>query len=222
MNREDARFLPTCFATALSLILGWGGFACKNTADTPTEEVEATSDSPGPDEAAGADWRRVEPDALPESAKAKLEQAKTAKQALGKMLVGKLTEAVGEGDFAKGVSVCKEAAPMARKSIAETYEVGIGRTSFKVRNPDNAPLEWQQPYVDERVEEDVVLINEASDLRYMSPIMTAELCVKCHGTAEQIQDEVEEILAEKYPADEATGFAPGELRGWFWVELADR
>jgi hypothetical protein len=26
-------------------------------------------------------------------------------------------------------------------------------------------------------------------------------------------------LAARYPDDRATGFAPGDLRGWFWVEV---
>ncbi len=30
---------------------------------------------------------------------------------------------------------------------------------------------------------------------------------------------VGERLAELYPDDRATGFAPGELRGWFWMKV---
>jgi hypothetical protein len=26
-------------------------------------------------------------------------------------------------------------------------------------------------------------------------------------------------LAKTYPGDRATGFAAGELRGWFWLEI---
>ncbi len=30
---------------------------------------------------------------------------------------------------------------------------------------------------------------------------------------------VKEVLASGYPRDEATGFAEGDLRGWFWIEV---
>jgi len=167
-----------------------------------------------------SDWARTSAEELTTGEQAKLEEAQKAKKALGSTLMGELKAAIGDGDFARGVSACKEAAPTARKKISDEYDVKIGRTSFKVRNPDNAPTGWQKPYVEERVKDDVILTNEAGDLAYMSPIMTAEVCLNCHGTAEQIPDDVEKMLDEKYPEDQATGFAAGDLRGWFWVELA--
>ena len=34
--------------------------------------------------------------------------------------------------------------------------------------------------------------------------------------------EVQHALKESYPVDRAVGFAEGEVRGWFWVELPKR
>jgi hypothetical protein len=33
---------------------------------------------------------------------------------------------------------------------------------------------------------------------------------------------VREELAERYPADRATGFKVGDIRGWFWVEVPNK
>lgn len=167
-------------------------------------------------------WQQVSTDALSDSAKARLEEAKKAKQMLGSMLVKELTAAVEGGNFARGVEVCKEAAPKVADQVSEQYDVAVGRTSFKVRNPDNAPRAWAEPYVEERVKEDVVLMGPKDTLAYLSPIKTAAVCLNCHGTAEQIPEDVQQMIAEAYPQDEATGFAEGDLRGWFWVEVAER
>jgi len=47
-------------------------------------------------------------------------------------------------------------------------------------------------------------------------------CVVCHGDPAQIPDAVLAALAARYPDDRATGFAEGDLRGWFWVEVPAR
>ena len=164
-------------------------------------------------------WKRVDAEELPQSAKARLQEAQKAKKALGQKLMGELTAALQGGDFARGVEVCKKAAPQVAKTVSSEYDVEIGRTSFKVRNPDNEPQGWTEPFVEARVTEDVILTGPENTVAYMSPIKMAEVCTNCHGAAEQIPDEVERMLAEKYPQDEATGFAEGDLRGWFWVEV---
>ena len=43
------------------------------------------------------------------------------------------------------------------------------------------------------------------------------LCTTCHG--ESISPGIASAIAERYPDDEATGFAVGDLRGVFWVEF---
>jgi hypothetical protein len=36
---------------------------------------------------------------------------------------------------------------------------------------------------------------------------------------DRLSPAVREELKERYPADQATGFKDGDLRGWFWVEV---
>ena len=45
----------------------------------------------------------------------------------------------------------------------------------------------------------------------MAAIVTQPPCLVCHG--DNIAEPVRQALREQYPADAATGFAVGELRG---------
>ena len=57
-------------------------------------------------------------------------------------------------------------------------------------------------------------------LGVVEPLPTQALCVTCHGPAQGIPADVKQKLGERYPKDQATGFAEGDLRGVAWVELA--
>ena len=78
---------------------------------------------------------------------------------------------------------------------------------------------WAQDLVKERIGEPVYLAGPAGELGALLPIRLKAECQMCHGPAEQIVDEVKAAIAENYPEDQATGFAAGDLRGWFWVEV---
>ena len=51
----------------------------------------------------------------------------------------------------------------------------------------------------------------------MKAIPTQEICLQCHG--ENLHGEVVEQLANHYPHDQATGFAVGDIRGAFTIEV---
>jgi len=223
---------------SVTLVAGLlSAFACKPAeveqpgAEAPPADEKRSEAAAEPAETAGGGqpatempappepWEVVEADALPQSAKARLMEAQKAKKTLGQNLMGELTAAIKGGDFARGVEACKTAAPKVAKTVSEQYDVEVGRTSFKVRNPDNRPRDWAAPFVEARVTEDVVLTGPDRTVAYLSPIKMSDVCLNCHGAADQIPAEVATMLAEKYPQDEATGFADGDLRGWFWVEV---
>ena len=119
------------------------------------------------------------------------------------------------------IAACRVEAP---KLAAEASTGGarVGRTSTKLRNPANAPKPWMLPILDryargapERVPAAVVI--DADTVGYVEPIYLQPLCVSCHGTA--IDPELQSVLDELYPDDQATGYAPGDWRGVFWAEL---
>ena len=66
-------------------------------------------------------------------------QAKSKSMALGGELKQALQAAIKQGGLTEGITVCKDLAPQ----LAAKYSVDgwlVGRTSLKVRNPENAPI----------------------------------------------------------------------------------
>jgi uncharacterized protein DUF3365 len=141
----------------------------------------------------------------------------TAKE-LGKRLKGRLKEALGKEGFEGGIRVCSAEAQTLTAAVAAERKAKLGRTSSRLRNPNNAPPEWAQAWVESEGEEPHFARGEGT-VRALLPIRTAPLCVSCHGPQETLTAPVKAALAKHYPQDAATGFQAGELRGWFWVEL---
>jgi hypothetical protein len=121
----------------------------------------------------------------------------------------------------EAVSACRLEAP----KLAEAQSIGaikVGRASQKLRNPSNAPKLWMRPFLQvyetdpERREPGVVFIDDKT-VGYVEPIFMQPLCVTCHGA--ELPPDLRARLAELYPEDQATGYAAGDLRGVFWVEL---
>ncbi|MCG7201522.1 DUF3365 domain-containing protein [Marinobacter pelagius] len=152
-------------------------------------------------------------------------EARSKVKAFGGSLKQALQAAIKEGGLTNGIGVCNTVAPeIAASNSNEAWT--ISRTSLKVRNPDNAPTEWQklqllamdkQPMKNGKPVE-VWQVSEAAGqppFQYMSAIPTQELCLGCHGKS--IDPGVKAKLAELYPNDQATGFSAGDLRGAFVV-----
>jgi len=119
------------------------------------------------------------------------------------------------------ISACRVEAP----NLAEAQSKGgikVGRASQKLRNPTNAPKLWMQKFLEvyetdpERREPGVVLIDDKT-VGYVEPIFIQPLCVTCHGA--ELAPDLQAKLGELYPDDQATGYAAGDFRGVFWVEL---
>ncbi len=137
-------------------------------------------------------------------------------------LLAELTAALASGGAENALDVCRLRAPALAREVS-TAAARVGRTSHKLRNPDNAPPAWAAPllasYVaGERTNESSVVPLRRGGAGYVEPIFTGPLCLTCHG--EQIAPSLRAKLSALYPEDRATGFRAGELRGLFWVELA--
>ena len=120
----------------------------------------------------------------------------------------------------KAVAACKVEAPRIASELSVDGVV-LGRSSHRLRNPENQAPDWVTPVLDAYVAAESdrkprsVSLPEGR-VGYIEPIVMQPLCLTCHG---DVQDStlVERIRAD-YPQDRATGFAAGELRGVFWVE----
>mgnify|MGYP006184430805 CR=1 FL=1 len=118
------------------------------------------------------------------------------------------------------IDVCRLEAP-AIAAAAGGEGVEIGRSSHRVRNPANAPTDWQQQAIDHYLgsedREPMVMDLGNNQRGYAEPIITAPMCLACHGS--ELPGEVTQALSVHYPDDQATGFSAGDLRGIFWVSL---
>jgi len=167
----------------------------------------------------GRGWAQVEAGALTPVQRKQLERAEAARERLFRDLLGRLTGALEAGDAASAIEVCRIEAPAIADAVGEASSVRIGRTSFRLRNPANRPPAWSIPMVEARAERTALVADRAGTLGVLEPIHLAGPCLTCHGDRSSMTAGLRTAIDRHYPADEATGFTEGELRGWFWVEV---
>lgn len=137
-------------------------------------------------------------------------------------------ELAAEG-AAGAVDFCSRTALTLTDSLlATTKATAVKRTSTRIRNPENLPdehervaLAWFDSVQAAGGERPASYLQAVGDdeLRFYRPLMIAPFCTQCHGTPEQIDPEVQRILAERYPSDQATGYSQGDMRGLIRVSL---
>ena len=149
--------------------------------------------------------------------------------ALTQTLGGNLMAAIEADGHVGAMEFCNVQAMPLTAQVTEEQGLEVKRTSWRVRNPDNAPdsLEVQalahfaaQAEAGEAPEPWVQAV-PAGGWRYYQPLPTGDLCLSCHGSPEQLGDGVQQALDRLYPDDEATGFNAGELRGLLRVSVPD-
>jgi len=146
---------------------------------------------------------------------------------LGSRLAGELAGALDSSPV-EAIAVCRARAPLIAAELGKKTGASVGRTALKLRNPDSAPLDWQRTVLESFMAEIAAGAPPASlefaatvesggvvERRWMKPIMTAPMCLACHG--QTLAPGVAEVLAREYPRDAATGFSAGQLRGAFYV-----
>lgn len=122
----------------------------------------------------------------------------------------------------EAISACSVEAPRIAEGLSVDGVV-MGRSSHKLRNPENAARDWVAPvielYLEDR-EQQVATVTPLGEDRYgyVEPIRIQPMCLACHG--EVLQPDIAERIREHYPEDQATGFKEGDLRGVFWVEFS--
>ena len=148
-------------------------------------------------------------------------RAARALQPLKRELRSALLGALEEGGAERAIEVCQLRAPEIAR-LTSTGGARLGRTSHRLRNPENAPEPWMSEFLAEYLanpDDDAprAVRLASGEIGYVEPIHMKGLCMRCHG--DRIDPGVKERLDALYPEDEATGFKKGELRGMFWVKL---
>jgi hypothetical protein len=123
------------------------------------------------------------------------------------------------------VDHCSVAALPLVDSLSMVQGVRIKRTSDRLRAPHDAPDADEQRRLDEvlamlgdgakptEIPAQALLLGDS--IAYYQPILiNMPNCLKCHGTpGAEVDAATMAVLAEKYPADAATGYAVGDFRG---------
>lgn len=157
------------------------------------------------------------------------QKARGAADLLFQRLSGELASAMANGGPAAAILVCKDRAPAIAAEIQSTSGVDIGRTALRVRNPANAPDEWERATMasfaaqreagEEWASMSATLL-DGMHLRWMRPIPLGSMCASCHGDAAAITAETRRALSDSYPHDQAVGFSTGDLRGAFTARVS--
>ncbi len=150
---------------------------------------------------------------------------------LGKTLKGELQKAMKSGGSSEAIGVCNTKAPEITAQVSTEAGWDVGRTSLKLRNPDNQPDAWEQQVLEsfetrKAAGEDpqkldyaeILQTPEGKTFRYMKAIPTEAVCLICHGS--EIDAKTEKELKNLYPEDQATGFSLGDIRGAFTLKKA--
>ncbi len=125
------------------------------------------------------------------------------------------------------VTVCRDTAPAVAGELSRKSGARVGRVSLRIRNPLlGNPDAWEQQVLaefDRRAaggeKPELLEFSDTIDepggryFRYMKALPVQPLCLSCHGTAENIPEQVKARLALEYPHDRAIGYSIGQIRG---------
>ncbi|NPA42432.1 MAG: DUF3365 domain-containing protein [Chlorobi bacterium] len=168
------------------------------------------------------------PPLTPEEKQQYLDTAKAiAKEAFG-IFSGHLNRLFAEKHPVEALEYCKQNAMRITDSLSKVHGVTIKRTSYRLRNPDNAPTDQEEKIMEiyrHRIHrnlkpEPYVHYDNYGYPHVYIPIMVQEKCLMCHGDPNKdIPDEINNKLAELYPGDKAIFFKPGDLRGIWSIKF---
>lgn len=155
-----------------------------------------------------------------------------ASRAAVKAFMGELKSELQAAMKAEGpvhaIEVCNKKAPRIAARISKDKGWEVGRTSLNLRNPGNAPDDWErevlQTFEQRKAEgedprkieySELVEVDGEKAFRYMKAIPTGGVCLACHG--KNISEPVKSKLDELYPEDQARGYELGDIRGAFTI-----
>jgi hypothetical protein len=160
----------------------------------------------------------------PDDLRRAAERAFPAFDALQATLGKRLMTEMHAGGPVKAIDVCREEAQAITRTVAREQGIAMGRTGERLRNSQNRAPGWAQDLVAashgrsaKAVEP--MLADLGDRVGVVRPIAVVGLCTRCHGDPASFSPELRAAISRAYPDDRATGFAEGDLRGFFWAEV---
>lgn len=155
-----------------------------------------------------------------------LAEARQNTKAFGMALKGEVVKSMKSGGPVSTIGLCNDLAPKLTQQHAQQSGWDMGRTSLKIRNPNNAPDSWELAVLNTFETRkangespktmdfgEVVEVNGEKTYRYMKAIPTGKPCLHCH--AAEIKPAVAKTIENLYPDDKARGYKAGDIRGAF-------
>lgn len=153
-----------------------------------------------------------------------LEQGRKAARYLNDTLRKKLMSSIEVAGPSGGVVVCMYQAQALTAEVERNLGVRVKRTSLKIRNPKNAPDDYEKELLSrlaDRHREGKLPPEILEDRweggrkvqRYAKPLVVDSFCLICHAKVGNIHPDVRRELEIRYPGDNATGYEVGDLRG---------
>lgn len=164
--------------------------------------------------------------------KAALEKGASLADASFKALSARLQHAMKEGGPAHAVDFCSLNALSIVDSLSTKNNAHIRRTSDRIRAPHERPDAEEARYLQAMLAEwkagataadlSARAVVHGDSVAYYQPIfINSPACLKCHGTAgESLDASALAVINERYPDDQATGYAMGDLRGMWSIRWA--
>jgi len=150
----------------------------------------------------------------------------------GKLLTALLNELnteIKENGIVSAINYCSFQAIPITKQISEDENVQLSRVSHRNRNPINAANEEELKLIEEYIRlkqsgevlKPVVVHGKGTKTFYSPILLATPLCLSCHGKPEEMNQEVRQAIAERYPDDKAINFELNEVRGMFKVVFSE-
>lgn len=150
-------------------------------------------------------------------------------QKAGGALLPVLMKTIEQKGVVGALEFCPSYASQVLDSISEVEKIRIVRVSHRARNLRNQASSEEMEIIalmrqekeQGKAPEGVIVERRGKMIYYLPIVLNAPLCLQCHGDPQRdIAPEVLSKIQQVYPKDQATGFAMGEIRGMWKVELS--
>ncbi|SEL57927.1 Protein of unknown function [Colwellia chukchiensis] len=147
-------------------------------------------------------------------------QAKQLVKRFAGALKPQLMQGIQSGGLVHAINVCAQTAPRIANELSTSSGWQVKRVSLKPRNAKAKPDDFERAVLErfnvrQANGESPVSLEYAEiidgNYRFMKAQAVAEVCLACHGKS--IPEQVKKRLSERYPADVATGYELGQIRG---------
>jgi len=142
--------------------------------------------------------------------------------------------AMANGGPTNAIAFCSTRALEVTQTVGGSNRVELRRVSHAPRNPANAANELERRLIAHFQAElqamthpppwvpaPVLRTNATGGIVFYAPIVLSNpLCLQCHGIpGREIAPATQAAIAGRYPADRATGFRVGDVRGLWRVDF---